>query len=126
VDYLGTSSFAIHVVVAIYRRVKKLLAGNWPTAPGRVEMVMTQEIDGGIGRWWGELGYSFYVDGERYAGWFRKACRNENVAADFVSGWKDVQVPVRYRKSRPDDSMLLSGDLKRSLQYNAPHLAARL
>lgn len=85
---------------------------DWPTIRGRVESgKVTQERDEDL--WYlasfytGEIGYSYSVDGNYYAGSLFRTFFHEGSARRFVEELKDKEVIVRYNPKRPGISRLL-------------------
>ena len=60
---------------------------------------------------WAELTYSYFV-GEYFSGTYVKNFRKEDDADEFVRQVREKQLPVHYRQSKPETSVILDRDLE--------------
>ena len=72
---------------------------DWPSTVGTVESIDSEAIPGDragtlfVG---GELSYSYSVNGEYYAGFYRLAAGTQSEAHAMLQGWKGRRATVRY------------------------------
>jgi len=71
---------------------------DWPRTVGTVELVDSEAIaaDRGSTLFVGELSYSYSVNGEYYAGFYRLAAGTQTEAEAMLRGWKGRRTTVRY------------------------------
>jgi Protein of unknown function (DUF3592) len=84
-----------------------LRARSWPLADGRIETGNVKEFGQQA---LGELGYSYFVEGNRYSGYFSWQFGDEQQAWDYVTKLKGQPVAVRYLRKNPDVSALRNAD----------------
>jgi len=87
--------------------IRSLRAGAWPSVQGRVETVnVTTFHDQALA----ELGYSYVVEGERFAGYCTRQFADEQHAWDYVDGLQGQLVVVRFEEKDPGISALRAED----------------
>jgi hypothetical protein len=91
--------------------VKRLMAGGWPTAQGRVEFgsVVEQRVRY-VSYFGATIHYSYSLSNEYYSGSFERAFRRESAADVFVKGMKDQMIFVRSNPKHPEESAVLKQD----------------
>ena len=103
----------------------RFAATSWPITKGQVESgTLMQQRDAVI--WFllpdytAEVSYSYCVKGEYYSGHIARSFFRERSAKEFIEGWKDRVVFVRYKQDSPDVSVLRSKDQQtsRPTQYH--------
>ena len=62
-----------------------------------------------------ELAYSYVVDGQYYAGYYRRSFSDAESAAGFVRSVKDCTVQVRYKRGESGTSLLLEENLAEAM-----------
>ncbi|HKI00326.1 MAG TPA: DUF3592 domain-containing protein [Candidatus Sulfotelmatobacter sp.] len=86
-------------------------AHSWPSTQGTIISAQAQvSKDSYIGRWVGNLTYTYVVNGEYYSGLHKVRARSERGAEKKIAGWKDRMVVVRYSPDKHDLSALLKSD----------------
>jgi hypothetical protein len=106
--------FLFLVMVAAWFFIKRLpgwvrssWASSWPIAEGRVETV---GVNAFAQQAVAEIGYSYFVEGIRYSGYFSKQFAHEQDAWNYVSPLKGENVVVRYKSSSPNVSAIRLGE----------------
>ncbi len=89
------------------QRQKRAMDG-WPTAEATIQFGQVHQEGR---RHWAEITYSYFV-GEYRSGTYVRHFKTEDQAADFVRELKDRRIQVRYKESKPDDSVILDRDLE--------------
>ena len=79
-------------------------AQGWPSVNGRISSGDFKEIPK-TKRWLATLNYTYFV-GEYYTGKYIHEFTSAEEAGDFVRTMKDKNVPVRYKESNPEKSVL--------------------
>ena len=79
-------------------------ASGWPSANGRIISGDFKEIPK-TSRWLATLNYTYFV-GEYRSGKYVHEFVDANEAGDFIRAMKDKNVPIRYKESDPDKSVL--------------------
>lgn len=121
---------AFWIPALVLRRTGRLLkevgVENWPRANGTVTVANVNVIHGWIVDYaLGQLGYSYKVSGEYYAGSVTRQYPDEQAAWDFVDAHRNQPVFVRYRDSNPQMSSLLEVDQQPPWNNaNAPSIPA--
>jgi hypothetical protein len=91
-----------------YQRWRKQLSENaaqgWPSVNGRIISADFKEIPKTT-RWLATLNYTYFV-GEYRSGKYLHEFTSADEAGDFVRTLRDKQVPIRYKPSNPDTSVL--------------------
>lgn len=95
----------------IWAWVRSRQAQSWPSSQGVVSGAAARASgERRFKPWIGELAYSYTVNGEYYSGFHQRRARTERRAEEFVSGWKDRMVLVRYSPTKHEISVLLKSD----------------
>ena len=82
---------------------------GWPTTEATVQSgkVHTE----GLWRHWAEITYSYFV-GEYRSGTYIRRFRREEDADEFVRQMKDRRLPIHYKDTNPETSVVLDRDLE--------------
>ena len=92
--------------------LRRRAARKWPVAAGRVERVAWRQPNTGTNRYFvADLAYSYVVDGQYYAGYYRRSFSDADSAAAFVESLKDRPVQVRYKPGASGTSSLLEENI---------------
>ena len=98
------------VLVAVWLLIKRLPAlmrsmrgANWPTAVGKVETVGVRTF---VEQSLAEIGYSYFVEGDRHSGYFTRQFAEEQEAWNYATPLKGQSVTVRYKTGAPNISTL--------------------
>ena len=90
------------------RRRRSAKGRDWPSCQGHVESSKLYPHEEGVTV---QIGYSYSVSGEYYAGYFEEAFYTDAPADRLVDALKEGQeVTIRYNPSKPDKSLLLEED----------------
>ena len=92
-------------------RFRSWMSAGWQTVQGRIETVNVHTInvrEGGDST--ADLGYSYCVDKERYAGYYSRQFLDEQAAWDYADALKGQAVLARYKPSQPEVSALRPSD----------------
>jgi hypothetical protein len=83
-------------------------SGNWPLAKGKIEFgtVTAKHICYVIPIQVCEMGYSYSVGGEYYAGHFQRTFFRKSSANQFIEDQKSKEVMVRYKPDSPNICVL--------------------
>ncbi len=108
------TTYASTLLVAAWFLLKRLpewirswRAESWPIAQGRIETVnVTTFREPALA----ELGYSYVIREERFAGYYALQFADEQHAWDYVDGLQGQQVAVRYKENDPSVSALRTED----------------
>jgi len=89
-------------VIQLYRQQKSRRWRGWPVTRGTVDNVNVR-----LDRlYFGELGYSYCVEGRRYSGFHQTGFDNEELAWEFCRALEKSLVEVRYDPKEPQISLL--------------------
>lgn len=104
-------AFAGLIRLFAWSMVKRLMAGSWPTAQGRVEFgsVVEQRVRY-VSYFVATIHYSYSVSNEYYSGNFERAFLRESAADVFVKSMKDQMIFVRSNPKHPEESAVLKQD----------------
>lgn len=112
----GIFVLAIFLVILAERGwqwLKRRAARRWPLAQGRVEKADWRQPSSYTNRYFvAELAYSYVINGQFYAGHYRRAFSDVAAAMAFVERLKGASIQVRYKDSAPATSLLLEGDVR--------------
>jgi len=89
-------------------RQRRAMEG-WPTTEATIQIGRVHQD--GPRKYWAEVTYSYFV-GEYRSGTYLRHFRREEQAYDFVRLLKDRRIQLRYKKSAPDNSVILDRDLE--------------
>ena len=87
--------------------LRSIRGSQWPITTGTIE---TANVTPFGGQALGELGYSYWVDGTRYAGYRTRQFADEQAAWDYVDSLKGKSVAVRYKPGAFEISTLRNQD----------------
>jgi hypothetical protein len=91
----------------VWVRFIRRRAESWSQAEGHVESATWNYEQGEGGSWpTSEVGYSYEVEGERYANIWKRSFVTADQATDFVLHMRDRKVLVRYRPGKPEKSIV--------------------
>jgi len=117
---------AFIVLVAFWFFLKRIpgwmrsaLAGNWPSTDGRIETANVRVFGEQA---LAELGYSYLVEGTRYAGYYSQQFADEQQAWDYVRGLQGRSVVVRYKRGNPEASAIRATDQQSHLDLKGSSL----
>ena len=106
--------FVLHLILPAVRRRKaqRLVsdASNWPKAKGLVTSVTTKKSEDNHFDFQVELNYSYPVNDGDFMGNFLLPAEPEEDAARHAVEWRGRDVVVRYRPTRPGESVVLLND----------------
>jgi hypothetical protein len=92
-------------------RLRILRSRYWETAQGTIETIEVHTFNSERGEHsTADLGYSFHLAGERYAGYYSRQFRSQQAAWDYANRLKHRATVVRYKPGRPEISALRPGD----------------
>jgi hypothetical protein len=89
------------------RRQAKAMEG-WPMTEATIQ---SGKVHSEGRRHWAEITYSYYV-GEYRSGTYVHNFRKEEEADEFVRHLRDKRLPVHYKESSPDSSVILDRDVE--------------
>jgi len=87
--------------------IRSTRGANWPIANGKVETVRVKTF---AEQSLAEIGYSYLVEGERYAGYFARQFAEGQDAWSYATPLKGQSVTVRYKPGAPAISALRLDD----------------
>lgn len=67
-----------------------------------------------------ELQYSYSVEGQQYAGSYKRDCQDEVEAAEFVRGMEGQAVTIRFNPNKPSKSLLPDAEIQAVQANRAP------
>ncbi len=97
----------------LWQWLRRRAARQWPLAEGRVEKADWHQPSTYTNRYFvAELAYSYVINGQFYAGHYRRAFSNAEEAAAFVERLNGASIQVRYRDGAPATSLLREEDIR--------------
>ena len=97
--------------------VRSIASASWPLTHGRVETVNVITF---AEQALGQFGYSYSVNGERYAGYVSRQFADEQDAWDFLRSMEGQSVFVRYKATDPATSAIRNDDQSALLAPKQP------
>ena len=97
--------------------IRSLRAAAWPMSQGTIDIAEVKTFgDQAVA----ELGYSYVVRGERYAGYYSRQFADEQHAWDYLKGLTGQLVVVRYKDTDPNASALRACDQQSYVKLAGP------
>ncbi len=104
---------------------RRRAARAWPAAQGRVERAEWRQPNTGTNRYFiADLAYSYVVNGQFYAGYYRRSFSSAQAAAAFVAQMKSAPVAVRYKTGDCARSLLLEENVAEAAGAAAGEIAS--
>jgi hypothetical protein len=110
---------SLDTVASKFTRSRRSAKGrDWPSCQGHVESSKTYSHEEGLTV---QIGYSYGVSGEYYAGYLEEAFYSDAPADRLIDALREGQeVTIRYNPSKPDRSLLLEEDQPRLRLTQSP------
>ncbi len=97
----------------LWHWLRRRAARQWPLAQGRIEKADWRQPSTYTNRYFiAELAYSYVINGQFYAGHYRKAFSDADAAAAFVERLRGASIQVRYKQGAPATSLLREEDVR--------------
>jgi hypothetical protein len=93
-------------VKALPSKIRTLRSSRWAIAQGRIETISVDTINTQREFATANLGYSYHVEGERFAGYYSHQFDSEQTAWEYANSLKNKVVVVRYNPRSPETSAL--------------------
>jgi Protein of unknown function (DUF3592) len=105
--------FLVILAERLWQWLHRRAAGKWPLAEGRVEKATWCQPSSYTNRYFvAELAYSYIINGQFYAGHYRRAFSDAEAAAAFVERLTGASIQVRYKDGAPATSLLREEDIR--------------
>jgi hypothetical protein len=105
--------FLAIVAERLWQWLRRRAARAWPLAQGRVERADWRQPSAYTNRYFvAELAYSYIINGQFYAGHYRRAFSNAEEAAEFVARLRGASIQARYKAGAPATSLLREEDIR--------------
>lgn len=105
--------FLAIVAERLWQWLQRRAARAWPLAQGRIEKAEWRQPSAYTSRYFvAELAYSYVINGQFYAGHYRRAFSDAEAAAEFVARLSGASIQVRYKDVAPATSLLREEDIR--------------
>lgn len=130
VQQSGIFILAIFVAIMAERGgqwLRRRSARSWPVAQGYVERASWRQLNACSNRYFvAELAYSYVIEGQFYAGYYRRSFPRASAAQAFVGNVNATRLQVRYNPGQVRRSLLLDDDLREMMAALPEGAAASL
>lgn len=109
--------FVLVIFVAVlaergWQWLRRRAARHWPVAEGRVHKAEWRQPRTGTNRYFvAELAYSYVVNGQFFAGYYRRSFSDLKTAAAWTDSMRERAFRVRYKATDPSRSIFREQDL---------------
>lgn len=108
----------------LWQWLRRRAARQWPLAQGRVEQADWRQPSTYTNRYFvAELAYSYVINGQFYAGHYRRSFSDPDAAAAFVERLSGASIQVRYKIAAPATSLLREEDIRELVMPAAEELS---